>query len=231
MSISVLAVAFTDLSVDPRVRRQLIALKDKFDVTAVGTKSPLIEGVKFLPCKTWEKSKSEKFRTLSKLIIKDYESLYWHSPIIQDLMERLKQRRYDVIIANDIETLPLVLNVAQQYHAKVIFDAHEYAPKEFEDVLYWNMLYKPYKTYLCKKYMAEADQVMTVCDGIAQEYLNNFGVQCKVVTNACAYVSDAKIHKIDNENIKMVFHGAATPSRKLENIIEIVNLLDQRIYI
>ena len=232
MSNSVLILAFTDLSKDPRVRRQIIALKDRYQLTVVGTHSPNLENIDFIPCYMSSKSKLQKLASLIKLISRQYEKIYWQTNPIKKLYETFENKGFDIIIANDIETLPLAVKIANiNNKTKIVLDAHEYAPKEFEDILYWRLLYKPYKIYLCKKYFKHVDQAMTVCKGIAKEYDEKLGLKCEVITNASSYMDNQDIRKTDGKHIKMVFHGAATPSRKLDNLIEIVKLLDERFHL
>ena len=51
----------------------------------------------------------------------------------------LSARSFDLIIANDIESLPLAFEIDPQ--ARVLFDAHEYAPRHFEDKWRYNSVY------------------------------------------------------------------------------------------
>jgi hypothetical protein len=51
-------------------------------------------------------------------------------------------------LSNEIDTLRLALKLAKG--AKVIFDAHEYTPREIEDSLFWRIFFQKYKTYWMK---------------------------------------------------------------------------------
>ena len=70
-----------------------------------------------------------------------YERHYWGMAHVRELRERLKDARADVVVANDIEALPLALEAAKG--APVILDAHEYAPREYE-TLRWRLLRRRY---------------------------------------------------------------------------------------
>jgi hypothetical protein len=69
--------------------------------------------------------------------------------------------------------------------------------------------------------------MVTVCNAIAQEYKSNFGILPGVVTNAPLY-RELKPSPVHSCAIRMVHHGAAVPSRRLESMIEAMNLLDER---
>jgi hypothetical protein len=130
-----------------------------------------------------------------------------------------------VIVANDLLTLPLALRLARG--AKVVFDAHEYSPREYEDSLFWRFFFQGYYHHLCKKYLAEADAMFTVCQSIADEYRAQYRVTANVVTNAPPY-EDLQPTPSEAGVIRMVHHGGAAPSRNLELMIKTVDLLDDR---
>lgn len=220
-----LIISFTDLSKDPRVNRQIKFLKDEYEVTAVGINDPQIEGVRFISCGRTTRTRKEKLRDISKLLSRNYERYYWSAPHIKNSINKLIDVQADIVIANDIDSLPLALRISK--NAKVVLDAHEYAPKEFEDLFLWRLLYKKYKEYLCSKYIKKTNNMITVCNGIASEYKKRFGVNATVVTNAPKY-HDISLKKIDNNKIKMVFHGGASVSRKIENMIDMMDYVDER---
>ena len=84
------------------------------------------------------------------------------------VIELLKDRKFDLIIANDVETLPLAF--AFPYNSKVIFDAHEYAPRHFEDKRMWRLFFQKFNLWLCEKYIPKVAAMMTVGRGLANEY-------------------------------------------------------------
>lgn len=221
----VLIISFTNLESDPRVNRQIRFLKDNYEVTALGLKDPNIDGVKFIDCGRVAKTKGEKLKGMFKLLSGRFEQYYWCNVQIEHCLRITGEVSADIIIANDIESLPLALRIAND--AKVVFDAHEYAPKEFEDILWWKILYQKYKTYLCKTYIQKATKCITVCEGIAEKYKNEFRVNFGVITNA-PYLSDCIPCPINGNKIRLILHSGANPSRKIENIIKLMDLLDDR---
>jgi hypothetical protein len=130
-----------------------------------------------------------------------------------------------VIIVNDIESLPLALSIKKR--AKVLFDAHEYAPREYEDLWRWRILHQKYRTYLCKKFIPQCDRMITVCEGIADEYAAHFDVRPEIITNASDY-RDLEPSEVHPEKIRIIHHGGVAPSRKLENMIEMMDYTDDR---
>jgi hypothetical protein len=67
----------------------------------------------------------------------------------------------------------------------------------------------------------------TVCQGIADEYEKNYGCKCTVITNAGFY-EDLSAKPLLDGRVRMIHHGGVNPSRKIENMLELMNQLDER---
>lgn len=161
-----------------------------------------------------------KVTRLFWLLSGQFEKFFWDENK-KKLAEKLRKVNPGRIIANDIYTLPLALSISN----KVYFDAHEYHPKEWGH-LKWKLLHKRYVSYLCKKYIPLAYSFSTVSESLANEYNKFLGRKPEVVTNAANYL-DLKPAKIKNQ-IRIVHHGVALPSRDIEFMIKILDYLDQR---
>jgi glycosyltransferase involved in cell wall biosynthesis len=113
--------------------------------------------------------------------------------------------------------------------AKVIFDAHEYTPRQHEDLFRWRLLFQEYSAYLCKTYVPKVDAMTTVCPGIAETYERDTGVKPLVLTSAADYENLEPNLLDDNvSRIRLIHHGAAAPSRKIENMIHMMDDLGKR---
>lgn len=218
----VLIISFTDLKNDPRVNRQIRFLKDKFEVSTVGLKNVEEDNVVFYPI---ERKSTSFFYYVKKALLckfKMFEKVYWETYKFKDLLNKLSDRRFDLIISNDIESLPLALKIANG--AKILLDSHEYTPREFEDRVFWRFFLKDYKEYLCKEYIKCCDRMTTVSDGIAEEYYKHFNIKPDIITNACDYVDIKPSH--NSKYIRLIHHGGAVPSRKIESMIKMMEYLD-----
>jgi hypothetical protein len=226
----VLILSFSDLSTDPRVNRQISIFSKVYKVYAAGYNCPKLEGITFINLIPKFNSVLKKIGKLLLLISQQFHSGYWDSRIVNHI-ERIKSglgtSTLDLIYANDISSLPLALKLGRSYQCKVIFDAHEYSPREWEDKLTWRLTYQPYITYLCKTYISQADLVITVGQRIADEYQNQFGIdKVHVILNAPPQQKELNPSNIDPSNIRLIHHGAAIKSRKLERMIEMMDHLD-----
>ena len=68
--------------------------------------------------------------------------------------------------------------------AKIVLDAHEYAPRQGEQSFVWRFFMQEYKTHLCRTRIPRADAMVTVSEKFAKEYERDFGVRPSVVLNA-----------------------------------------------
>lgn len=221
---NLLILSFTNIKTDPRVYRQICMLKDEYNIVAVGEGDPGIQGIEFMQIKQEKRNTIGKFFAAFNLAFRQYDRFYWSSQKVIDNYNMLKNVDFDVMIANDLDTLPLAVRLSEERNAKLIFDAHEYYPRQFEDNLKWRLLFKRYNFQLSKKYLHRCDEMLTVCKGLADEYEKEFGVKSTIVTNAPDYI-DLKPSTVEKK-IKIIHHGIANQSRKIENMIYIMDYLE-----
>jgi len=221
----VLVLSFTDLGRDPRVHRQIRFLAERHAVVASGTGDPRVSGVEFVALAPHAKALGGRLVGALRLALRRYESYYWATRAVADCQARLAGRSFDLLLANDIETLPVALRLAGD--APVLFDAHEYAPLEFEDQLLFRALHRPYRFALCRTYMPRARACTTVCDRIAEEYAALAGTRPTVVWNAPDF-EPLEPSSVDARRIRLVHHGGTQRSRRLEGMIRMMRHLDER---
>jgi len=135
---------------------------------------------------------------------------------------------FDLIVANDIDCLVLAKNFFPS--CRVIFDAHEYSPLEYNyDSYKWLILEKPAREWACRKFLSQISGMSTVCRSIALEYKRNFLVPfaIKIVTNSPLYQKIPIYETVASTKIKVVHHGIGSPIRKIELMIEaVISLAD-----
>lgn len=221
----ILILGFSDIKKDPRIKKQITFLKDEYDLTVIGHGTFEEDGVEFHSIPIYKKNRSEKAVAALRLLSGMFERHYWQQPQVNQMSAIGSLLPFDAILANDIDTLPLACKLAG--YKPVIFDAHEYFPCEFEDLLMWRIFYKRYKKHLCARYLTDIPHMMTVSNGLAKAYRTNYKVDPKVVTNACHY-HDLSPHPCPETGIRIICHGGVHPSRRVENIVALAQYLDDR---
>lgn len=220
----VAVIAYTDLGRDPRVHRQLEALYPFHEVTAFGLEKP-VAPVTFVPLKWREKSVWERLLSAGGLLVRRYESHCGSHPKARALEQALQGFYPDICLVNDLDALPIVLRCCP--NSRIIFDAHEYYPKEFPEQWLWRLFHQGYMTYLARHYMPQADVLITVSRGISKAYFQDLGREPFVMTNAPRY-QQLEPQEVDPQHVKLVCHSAALPGRQLESLIKIVDFLEPR---
>jgi hypothetical protein len=169
-----------------------------------------------------------RIRTHFPSLIFSADKRYWRQGYAQALLHQLGDVRADLIIANDVLTLPIACRWAQAANAKVLYDAHEYAPLEFEELWRWRWFHAPMIRHICRTYIPQVDAMTTVCQGIADAYADLTGVVPTVLTNAPEYNDLPVRPHVPGTKVQLIHHGIAFPSRKLENMIYMMDHLDDR---
>jgi glycosyltransferase involved in cell wall biosynthesis len=223
----ILIIGFTDIENDPRVRRQVEALSRHYRVTTIGWEPAKIPGVEFFQILPEPHSGLNRLLQALRLKMRRFERVYRKFYNYPPLLDKLRGQSFDLIIANDIETLPFAFELGKKNQPPVICDAHEYAPAQFDQQFKWRFLYKPYNRYLCQAYLPRCAHVFTVSPGIAGEYRRQFGVRPTVLTNATEY-RDLEPSPTSDDHIRLIHHGSAQPSRKIERMIEAMKYTGSR---
>lgn len=222
----VLAVSFSDLRRDPRPSRQIEALAAEHEVVAAGFGDAPPGAASFVdltPPSDPAAARANQAVGLGRIVTRRFEAAYRGNRLIGHARERLVGLDAELVISNDVHTLPLALDLAGS--APVLFDAHEYYPEHFVQVRWWRVVMAPYFAWLCREHMPRAAAVTTVSPGIARLYRETIGVDPEVITNAPPRVA-LEPSPVDSP-IRLIHHGSADPRRRLETTIEAFRALDE----
>ncbi|WP_144627630.1 glycosyltransferase [Arthrobacter woluwensis] len=208
-----LILTFSPIRSDPRVLKQVEFFKDKYQVAtcAYGEAPDGVTEHYALPSDSrgWPSDKAG-------LLTRRFERVYESMTAVQAARALLPQGRFDIILANDLNSLPVALDLEPRLG--VHSDLHEFAPREKEDDLKWRFFVAPFMRWLCRTYLGRAASVTTVSQGIAEEYTKDYGVDAGVVTNAAPYAEAEP--KPTGTSVRLIHSAAGQRYRKLENFIE-----------
>ena len=216
-----LIMSFSPLRSDARVLRQVRLFADRYAVTTLGYgESPdgVVEHLR-LPDEvvSWHKDRR-------LLVARRYETAYRSSPVVVAATRLLEGRAhtFDVVLADDIDTVPLALDLAPP--AGVHADLHEYHPRQNEENRRWRLFVAPYYRWLVRTYGTRADSVTTVGEGIAREYRMRFGIRAGVVVNAPQFVELEPTPVAEDTPLRLVHSGNAQRHR-LDVILAAMDLV------
>jgi hypothetical protein len=240
---SICIITFAAVARDARVLRQIQYLSQKFAVTAIGYGEPHAswqdnEHIRWAPLSPPDiegsdyrliaRLKKRSLLALGRLHAASYESWYWHHSEFQQARTLAISSGCDAFHANDWTALPVAAEAANALNAALIFDAHEYAPLEFENRSLWRLIFSPMITHLLRKYGPQADACTTVAPAIAERYQREFGIQYHVILNAPDNPALPEPAPLDFSNVRLIHHGVALPDRRLEEMIKTIVLCDKR---
>lgn len=219
---SLLILSFSPIVSDARVLKQVRLFTPDYEVTTCGygeAPDGVVEHLR-IPEELvyW---RVDKVAT----VLRRFERVYRRQEVVAWAAEALRGRDFDVVFADDVETVPLAVSLSPR--GGVHADLHEYAPRQKEDVPRWRLFVAPYMRWLCSTYVTRADSVTTVGQGLAEEYGREFGIAAEVVTNAAPY-QDLEPHPTPTDApLRIVHSGAAMPDRHLEVLIDAVAAMRQ----
>jgi len=231
---SVCIITFSPIARDARVLRQIEYLAPHYDLTVIGPgeryQSFVRAGVRWSPILAVRLDRSlrrliEKVTGLSLLVAgrlcgPSFERWFWRQPIMNDTLAKAIATGADAFHANDWNALPVAAEAAKQLKARVVFDAHEYAPLEFENRRVWRLVYAPMIEHMLRRYAPAVDASITVAPAIAERYRREFQMDMSVVLNAPVPRDRSSEKETDFENVRLIHHGAAIPDRRLEVMVE-----------
>ncbi|STP11952.1 glycosyltransferase [Helicobacter mustelae] len=221
----ILVLCAANIAKNPRPSRMVGFLKDAHQVSAMGIASESIDGALVRSYSPYKKRNFlQEIGLYCNVFLHRWDRLvYTHNRL--EIVDFLKERCFDVIICHDLVLLPIVL--AYKKSAKVIFDAREFYPKQCSNNLRWRILFAGFNHFLCKTYLKKADKILTVSQGLQKAYMEQYGINSEVFYSLSKFY-DLKPHPIEENTIKIIYHGSANPERQIEKTIEIMDYCQNR---
>jgi hypothetical protein len=143
-------------------------------------------------------------------------------PKFSNLPRFISENHIELIILHEAKFLPLATRLKERYAVKVIFNAHEYHPLEFEDQPGWLETEGKHYAKLYRNYLKKLDLLVNVCESIRLKCLTEFDTDSIVIPNASP-LKDLPVKSHRSSTIRIIHHGANLPSRKVENMIQIAS--------
>jgi glycosyltransferase involved in cell wall biosynthesis len=203
-----------DLVSDNRVHKVCSSLvKMGFDVLLIGRKLP-----KSLPV-AGRNYATKRFRLLFK------KGPLFYACFNLRLFLFLLFARFDVLLSNDLDTLPANYLASKLRNNPLVYDSHEYFT-EVPELVNRPRVQKVWE-WLEKRMLPNLKNAYTVCDSIANAYQKKYGTPFKVVRNVPFAKSSASYSDKNESKEKIVlYQGAVNVHRGLEQAIIAMKYID-----
>lgn len=133
--------------------------------------------------------------------------------------------RFDLLLSNDLDTLPANFIAAKIKNKPMVYDSHEYFT-EVPELIGRSRVKKTWE-WLEKKMVPKVKTAFTVCNSIAKIYEEKYGTKFKVVRNLPVTGSfEAKTENVENEQKIILYQGAVNIGRGLEQAILAMHFID-----
>lgn len=135
--------------------------------------------------------------------------------------------RPDVVVVEDVLLLPVVVH--HRGGTKVVFDAREFFPRQFEHSMWWRWTVGSGMRRMLRLVLPDCDMVTTVSDGLRDGYRELCDVDAQVILNvpprmhrSAERLEDRDAQRLNrgDEPLRLVFHGLANPNRGLGALVE-----------
>ena len=205
-----------DLHQDQRMNRICTALVNNgYDVTLIGRKR---KTSRTLSPKPFKRLRLNCWFERSILFYGEYNiRLFFH----------LLFHKYDIINANDLDTILPAIWIAKIKGSKVVYDAHEYFTEQEEIVN--RPILKSFWKRIEKYSVPKTNAAITVSQGYADLFLREYHQKFHIVRNATVLVSPPEncMHKEDY----ILYQGAVNYGRGLEELLMAMPAINCKLYI
>ncbi len=211
MKVGILSLRNMDRA--PRIIREINALENHVQLVLIG--NPGNFGIH-------QVHSIYSFRTIQDKLISRADKLRKKTKLrYSKLSKFILQQNIHTLIIHEPEFFPLAVQLKKKHGIKIVFNAHEYHPLEFEDIPGWSETKGKYFTGLYRNYLHHFDLFINVCESIRLKCLEEFEVDSIVIPNA-GFESKIPPSNTEQFPIRLIHHGALLPGRKIEKMIAIV---------
>ena len=136
-------ISFSPIYRDARVLRQIEYLAPYYDLTVIGYGIPAKEwpNVRWMPVEVQSSLFTQLvgflLMVLGRIAPPLYDLWYWSKAHHKAALKNALKMHCDVYHAVDWNALPVAARAASRHDAKLVLDAHEYAPLEFDERRWW----------------------------------------------------------------------------------------------
>ena len=214
----ILVLSFSPLMRDARVLRQLSVVAEFGDITTCGYGPATPYSTHHVEIPAGAASLPQTPLGVACLALHCHRASDLAAPGTRAVIDDLRARHFDAVIANDARALPLAYEAAQS--APIWADLHEWAPEERTHVAAWRILIAPWIDSVCERYLPRVANATTVGTEIMKLYERRYGVRPQLMRNAAPFADLTPSTTPTHRPLRIVHSGAAVPGRSLKTTID-----------
>ena len=132
------------------------------------------------------------------------------------------EREYDFVVCHDV----LLLSTVRRHFpsSRIIVDLREFYPAQNESSFLWRCTFGRLASYVCSHHAGLADAFVSVSPGLASLYERTFGIRSTVIMSF-PHAQKSREASFPNWPLKIVYHGIATPARRIEQSVLMMHKL------
>ena len=220
-----LIVTQRTLHTAPRIIREIEALQGEFRIHTIGLTPPKAAVQSHTHSSILVESTGFKvLRKLRRVVLNRYIALtHIQKSKLRRINKLLQHLKPSVVICHECYDVPYFAALKEKYGYKLVFNAHEYYPLEFDEEPNWASTWQLYYEDLYRQILPSVDLFINVCDSIREKCLEVFGKDSLVIPNASSY-NPCTPNPVKSP-IRLIHHGGAIPSRKIEEMIGVAKIL------
>ena len=233
-----LVIVQTDVTNDPRVRRQIQWLSEEgyvVDSLGYGDKPGDGAGDHFAitPDAPWTTRRFGHAFVHGLVPFRRRFRLLAESHFPAEAAARIRRGDYALIIFNDTHLIPWVGNTAvftaKAREAHIHLDLHEYFAPTFPGTSLWRKIMRGYYAWGRTFIGHEAfDSRSVVASGIGELYATEFPIPVPFVVRNCPPFVDQQPSPTADDRIELIHHGGAAWSRGFRQMVDAMKLVDDR---
>lgn len=219
MKTSIAVISFSPIHSDSRVIRQIRALSPHFVVHSIGYGSPPCDAISHLQIASHH-NLLDKALGVVLLFFRCFDwfhSRWFHRARI---LTYILENDIEAVILNDVTSWPFVRLLPPGIS---ILDAHEYSPQELSDQFLWRLFLGPFKIW-CSQFASLGASRFCVEAHLCELWHSFSNCTFQLLPNSSYYTP------VDSSGwslvlpLRVLHHGVAHPSRRLELMIESIGL-------
>lgn len=233
-----LVIVQTDVTNDPRVRRQIQWLSEEgyvVDSLGYGEKPGDGAGDHFAitPDAPWTTRRFGHAFVHGLVPFRRRFRLLAESHFPPEAAARIRRGDYALIIFNDTHLIPWVGNsavfTAKAREAHIHLDLHEYFAPQLPGNTLWRRIMRGYYAWGRGFINHPAyDTHSVVANGIGDLYVSEFGIAQPTVVRNCPPFVDQQPSAVRDDRIELIHHGGAAWPRGLKQMVDAMRIVDDR---